>query len=193
MGSFKKSRENRGFKKVLDTHFGGSVKVIGIDPGLTGAIVVLSGEAIETFLMPIQENKDVDFDKLRSILEGLKSGHVFLERAMPLAMGAKHAFNYGRGFMALELAVKLSGLAVTYVEPAKWVKLMHEGISKDLKPKAKSLIAVQRLFPNLIEKIPKTPKSGKLHEGVVDALLIAGFGARTLGKGTHEQVSVDDF
>ena len=169
------------------------MKVIGIDPGLTGAIVVLNGEKFESFLMPIQENKDVDFDQFRKILAGFEGGHVFLERAMPLAMGAKHAFNYGRGFMALELAIKLSGLAVTYVEPAKWVKLMHEGISKDLKPKAKSLIAVQRLFPNLIDKIPNTPKSGKMHEGVVDALLIAGFGARTLGKGTHEQVSIDDF
>lgn len=169
------------------------MKVIGIDPGLTGAIVVLSGDEMETFSMPLQENKDVDFEKVRLILADIGSGHVFLERAMPLAMGAKHAFNYGRGFMALELAVKLSGLAVTYVEPAKWVKLMHEGISKDLKPKAKSLIAVQRLFPNLVAKIPKTPKSGKMHEGVVDALLIAGFGARSLGKGKHEHVSIDDF
>lgn len=169
------------------------MKVIAIDPGLTGAIIFLDGEKFETFLIPHHENKDVNFEEVQKILAKFSGAHVFLERAMPLAMGAKHAFNYGRGFMVLELAVKLSGLAVTYVEPAKWVKLMHEGISKDLKPKAKSLIAVQRLFPNLIDKIPKTPKSGKMHEGVVDALLIAGYGARTLGKGTHEHVSIDDF
>ena len=170
------------------------MKIIAIDPGLTGAIIFLDGEKFETFSMPLQENKDVDFDGVRAILGKFPGAHVMLERAMPLAMGAKHAFNYGRAFMALELAVKLSGLAVTYVEPSKWVKLMHEGISKDLKPKAKSLIAVQRLFPNLIEKIPKTPKSGKLHEGVVDALLIAGFGARTLERGgSREKVSIDDF
>lgn len=169
------------------------MKVVAIDPGQQGAFVFLDGENFESYVMPLAPSKDVDFDAVRSILAKAPGAHVFLERAHAGAMGVTGAFNYGRAFMALEIAIKLSGLAVTYVEPAKWTKLMHEGISKDLKPKAKSLIAVQRLFPNLIEKIPKTPKSGKMHEGVVDALLIAGFGARTLGKGKHEHVSIDDF
>jgi hypothetical protein len=181
----------RFFQKELDITIGGTMKVIAIDPGQSGAFVGLDSGAMSCELMPLQENKDVDFDRVQKILSAYAKHHVFLERAHPGAMGVSGAFNYGRAFATLELAIKLSGLAVTYVEPAKWTKLMHEGISSDLKPKAKSLIAVRRLFPELIDKIPKTPRSGKLHDGVVDALLIAGYGARLLGK--REVVSIDDF
>jgi hypothetical protein len=33
--------------------------------------------------------------------------------------------NYGRGFGVLEAIVSLSGLPVSYIEPAKWSKVMH--------------------------------------------------------------------
>jgi hypothetical protein len=154
--------------------------IIGIDPGKQGAFVRLTASTFEFWPMPHKEDGDLDFDAVVSLLGSLGGDcHVMLERAMPLAMGAKHAFNYGRNFMALELALKLSGLATTYVEPQKWSKVMHEGISSDLKPKAKSVIAVQRLFSQHLAAIPKT-KTGKHHEGAIDALLIAGFGARKL-------------
>lgn len=153
--------------------------IVGVDPGRTGAVVVLESAKMNFHVMPLQ-NDEVSFEGFLGIMAGLpKTAHVFLERAMPLAMGAKHAFNYGRGFAALEIAIRLSGLAVTYVEPGKWAKVMHAGISVDLKPKAKSLIAVERLFPQHLSLIPRN-KNGKLHEGVVDALLIAGFGVRTI-------------
>lgn len=158
-------------------------KVLAIDPGQTGAFVYLDSKGYFDFeLMPIIENgkdKDVDFEAVRNILKGfLDVDAIFLERAAPHAMGSKHAFNYGRGFAAIEIAVKLSEIPVVYVEPAKWTKVMHEGISNDLKPKAKSLIAVERLYKKLLPKIPRTPKSKALLDGVVDALLIAGYGLR---------------
>lgn len=155
------------------------MQILAIDPGQNGAFVLFDGEKFDFRLMPILVNKDIDFEGVQKILmsPGVDKAHVFLERAMPMAQGARHAFNYGRGFAALEIAIKLANLPVTYVEPAKWSKIMHEGISADLKPKAKSIIAVQRLFPQFIEKIPKT-KTLKYHEGVIDALLIAGYGLR---------------
>jgi hypothetical protein len=58
---------------------------------------------------------------------------------------------------------------------------MHEGVSSDLKPKAKSLIAAKRLYASLYAKLPKKPKGGD-HDGYIDALLIAGYGLRRLGK-----------
>lgn len=166
--------------------------ILGIDPGLTGAFVLLRHDSTTEMAfdkMPVVD-KEICFDSVVKILKNAPNARVFLERAMPLAMGAKHAFNYGRGFMALEIAIKISGLSVTYVEPTKWTKAMHDGISADLKPKAKSIIAVKRLFPNLVTGIPVT-KTGKLHEGIVDALLIAGYGARLLNKGSS--VSPEDF
>lgn len=150
--------------------------IMGVDPGKEGAFVILSGEEMAFAVMPLKE-KEVDFTEVLELLRSFKPDHVYLERAMPMAMGSKHAFNYGRDFAKLELAIKLLHLPVTYIEPAKWMKLMLQGIDLNLKPKARSRIAVERLFPAVVEQIPRN-KNGKLHEGVIDALLIAEFGRR---------------
>lgn len=159
-------------------------KVIGIDPGLTGAIVVFDGHNFEAHNMPLVVNgKDrrVSFDGVHEVIydavEGVPGTHIFLERAMPMAMGAKHAFNYGRDFAALEIAIELIETPVIYVEPGKWSKVMHQGVDSRLKPKAKSLVALKRLYPKLYGQVP-TNRNGKLHEGIVDALLIAGYGLK---------------
>lgn len=153
--------------------------VLGIDPGLTGAFVKFDGKDFGFELMPLTPERRVDFDQVWEILTGFK-GHVFVERAMPMAMGAKHAFNYGKDFAAIEIAIQLCELPATYVEPSKWTKEIFQGINSDLKPKAKSLVALKRLLPKLVSQIPTTPKSKKMHEGVVDALLIAYYGLKKL-------------
>jgi hypothetical protein len=159
-------------------------KFLGIDPGLKGAFVLIGGKKFETYPMPtVSYGKDtiVDFSGVNKLLWNLKNKYpvieVHLERAVSFGMGITGAFNYGRGFAALEIAIKLNKLPVTYVEPGKWAKEMHQGITKDLKPKAKSLIAVERLFPHLVAKLPRNGK-GKLLDGPVDALLIAAYAER---------------
>jgi hypothetical protein len=164
------------------------MKVCAIDPGLAGAVVIFDGKKFKSWPMPVTsngKNNEVEFDGVHELLwdiSGYHPGiHVYLERAMPMAMGAKHAFNYGRGFAALEIALRLLRMPTTYVEPGKWAKVMHEGISADLKPKAKSLIAVKRLFPKLVESLPKN-RNGKLLDGPIDALLIASYGIRCMSR-----------
>lgn len=163
-----------------------SKKILGIDPGLDGALVLFDGEKLKTWPMPLIEigkRRDIEFDALHELLwdiQGYHSGfHVYLERAVSFGMGLKSAFNYGRGFAAIEISIALLHLPVTYVEPAKWTKEMHEGISGDLKAKAKSLIAVKRLFPKLVGMLPKT-KTGRILDGPIDALLIAAYGLNKL-------------
>lgn len=160
------------------------MNVIGIDPGKQGAFVVL-GEVICFLKMPLDHMGEVHFEEVKDFLVPYKSQptHVYLERAKPMAMGSKHAFNYGRDFAKLEIALKLSGLSTTYVEPNVWSKVMTEGISKDLHPKVRSRVAVERLFPVEIKLIPQN-KNGKPHDGIIEALLIAGFGKRQLGNTT---------
>ena len=142
--------------------------------------------------MPLKTDgtKDVDFEKVRALINR-HAARVFLERAHAGAMGTTGAFNYGRSFAALEIAVLLAGHPVTYLEPSKWAKVMHEGISKDLKPKAKSTIAIERLFKKFHDQIPKN-KNGKMHEGVMDALLMAGYAERISGL-VSKSFSPDDF
>jgi len=151
--------------------------VLGVDPGLSGAFVLMEdNELLEYSLMPL-ENKEISFKGVLQILHDYQPDHIYLERAVSFGMGTKSAFNYGRGFAAIEIAIGLSGIPVTYIEPSKWTKIMHEGVSADIKPKIRSVIAFERLFAHLSERIPKS-KTGKYHEGVLDALLIAGYGIR---------------
>jgi crossover junction endodeoxyribonuclease RuvC len=169
---------------------------LGIDPGFSGAFVLTDGDKFfEYWRMPLVDisggkEKQVEFDGVHELLDDIYQKHrphVFLERAIPMAMGSKGAFNYGRGFAALEIAIELIGMPVTYVEPSKWAKQMHEGLSADLRPKAKSLMAVKRLFPRLVEALPRN-KKGALLDGPVDALLIAGYGLRR-----HRPAEEQDF
>lgn len=158
--------------------------VCGIDPGRQGAIVLwtpLPNEdaSLDFHMIPAREDGSIHFDSLLAIFRSFPgTTEIFLERAIPMAQGAKSAFSYGKDFGILETAIHVCKLSVTHVEPQKWTKVMHEGISSDLKPKAKSLIAVDRLFPKLKSQIPVTPKSKKMHEGCVDALLICAYGRR---------------
>lgn len=156
--------------------------IVGIDPGREGAMVVLQGVSFTHYLMPFKaDGKEIDFPVLRETFEQFPFGcHIFLERFLPFAINASAAFSFGRGYGAIEAAASVYQLPVTLVASAQWGKVMHEGISKDLKPKVKSDTAVRRLFPALISQIPKGPRSGKLHDGVVDALLIAGYGRHRL-------------
>lgn len=154
---------------------------LGIDPGQKGAFVWLhlGAKDFEYFTMPLNLEGDVSFDGVLKILKRIPSTvPVFLERAIPFAMGTKHAFNYGRGFACLECALTVAKRSVTYIEPSKWAKVMHQGIDGNLKPKVKSIIALERLYPKLAIKVPRSPKSKKYHDGVMEALLIAGYAQR---------------
>jgi hypothetical protein len=158
------------------------MKILAIDPGLKGALCFIGPKEISFYEMPLTKNQDVDFDLIDNILCVNAPEHIFLERAVSFGMGTKGAFNYGRAFAALEIAIMLSETPFTFIEPSKWTKEMHAGIDADLKAKAKSVIAVERLFKKHLHLIPKT-KKGLYHDGCVDALLMASYGQRLLARG----------
>lgn len=157
------------------------MKVFGIDPGFTGALVRTNGVELQAWPMPIWgegREKRIHFGKLIDIFDAHWQGeHIYLERPVSFGMSTNSAYSYGRGFEAIVIALELSEIPFTLIEPSKWTKEMHEGISVDLKPKVKSLIAAQRLFPQLVKMLPTKPKGG-FHDGFIDALLIAGYGLR---------------
>lgn len=159
------------------------IYILGVDPGLKGSFCVTDGSDFVKFReMPLNSEKRVDFGKVKETLKALSLNGVvrtvYLERAKPLAMGSKYAFNYGRDYECIYRALLEMGFTVIEVEPSHWAKVMHEGIDKNLRPKAKSQIAVKKWFPRLVAEIPKRPRAGDFEEGPMDALLIAGFGLR---------------
>ncbi len=162
--------------------------MLGIDPGNKGAFVLTNGRELKWWPMPLDKdgkNEWVDHDGVKRVL--VEAGnlvstrlHVWLERPVSFGMSTKGAFTYGRGYEALMIAIRLTQMPVTLVEPSRWTKAMHEGISSDLKPKIKSGIAVNRLYPHMVGQLPVQPKKRLLLEGPMDALLIAGYGLRSM-------------
>ena len=160
------------------------MKIISIDPGKKGAIVWLNADATDFYFekMPLDSEGKIDFIILRELLnrDPDEQQHIFSEKPNTMGvMGATQAFNYGVDFGLLLSVVIDSELPYTLVEPNKWTKIIHAGIDSKYKPKAKSQIAVKRLFPKFLSRIPKT-KPRYYSEGVVDALLIAEYGRRQL-------------
>jgi hypothetical protein len=151
---------------------------LGIDPGLKGGLVLISEEGKIVDFMPTPLRKDglIDHDAIYKFIAPIANLHVYLERAVAFGMGRTSAFNYGRGFAAIEIAIELTGNRINYVYPQVWTRLLHQGEVKCGEPKAVSLKVARRLFN--IRKFPVS-RRGKVHDGLIDALLIAEYGRRT--------------
>jgi crossover junction endodeoxyribonuclease RuvC len=154
--------------------------VLGIDPGLSGGLVVISPsrEVISLNVMPTIGN-ELDLPALSSILSDAIYTHGIglccLERSQSMPkQGVASTFKYGRVCGAIEGMLAVLGIPYTMVEPVKWTKVLHLGLSRDLGPKERSSLAAKRLYPTL--DLRASARSVKPHEGLVDALLIATYG-----------------
>lgn len=176
-------------------------RIIGIDPGKTGAIVCITPgnpQTIEKWVVPTI-GKELDLRGLVGILQKfvLLPVHVYIEDVHAIfgsAAGATFTFGFVCG--AIQGIVAAAGFKYTLVQPKAWQKEIYQGIPEIRKPsiritkgkragklmqgkldtKAMSLLAAKRLFPDV--DLTATERSTKPHEGIVDALLIAEYGSR---------------
>lgn len=152
-------------------------RFFGIDPGLKGALAIIneSGQIVSTHRMPVRKDGLLDHEQIFALLNTHPRAPVYLERALAFGMGVTGAFNYGRNFGILEATIERTGRQINYVYPTVWTKLLHKGVLPDQIPKVRSLAVATDLFG--IKNLPKL-RTGKAHDGIVDALLIAEFGRR---------------
>ncbi len=137
--------------------------ILGIDPGASGGIALLSDDAPQAWKMPDTE-RDI-YDLLAEYSREYGPGHAYLEavHAMPkqgLSSTWKFAQNYGflRGcLIALEIPFET-------VTPRKWQQAMGCLTHGD---KNVSKRRSQELFPHL-----------RITHATADSLLIATFGQR---------------
>ncbi len=152
------------------------MRVIGIDPGVNGAIAVLSKAGSMLDMEPMPESGPI------GLLKFFKEewiGHVFLEKAQAFrGQGVSSSFNYGQHFGELVGMLQVMALPFTLVAPRNWTKQMHMGTSNKLEAKVRSAQAAQRLFPSV--NFLRTVKCKKPHDGMIDAILIAEYGRRIL-------------
>jgi hypothetical protein len=181
--------------------------IAGVDPGLSGAIVLLptSGKGDPLKLaMPVIEVKKkpkgvkryLDLNVIRQFLVEHNVIHVFIEIQQPhnkpdpqrcstcgnimafaSPQGLTSTFTTGRNYGLLEGICVGLGLKYELIHPLTWQPSLLPAGRGDTKGRA--LLAAKALFPNL--DLRANERCRVPHEGVVDGLLVAEFGRRRLG------------
>ncbi len=164
------------------------MRIIGIDPGVNGAVGVISsdGKFVDAFEMPtVLANKTgnkqmVNVPELARLLRSHvreAGGEIFaiIEKVQPMpsqqgapgeerrSMGASSAFSFGKSVGAISATVHTLGISLEEVMPGVWKKAMQLGNVKD-----QSRTVAQRLWPD-------APLGLKKHHNRAEALLLAKY------------------
>ena len=157
------------------------MKVIGIDPGLSGAIAVLQDNKVkEIFDVPVmpegkknkrQLNSAQLVKLLKDIISDSEEVLVVVENvsAMP-GQGVTSMFNFGQTFGAIKGICAALGLPIFFVRPAKWKK--HFDLINSSKDASRTK-AIE-MYPSLSDQLSKKKDVNKS-----DAILIARFYSET--------------
>lgn len=151
--------------------------IIGIDPGVTGAIACLNGTTLHTVIdMPTMTNgkkQMVNAAELAKFLEGYRRKYegnltVYLEdvHSMP-GQGVSSCFNFGVSFGIIQGIVGALQIPMALVTPQSWKK--RTGLIGKEKDCCRTLM--QQIYPD-------APLGRKKDIGRADAIAIAHFGPK---------------
>ena len=151
---------------------------IGIDPGLSGAIAVLTDDSLQIHDMPVmtvdrngKAKRQVSANELAELLNlyAGKDCHVYVERVSAMAgQGVTSVFSFGRSFGMIEGILAALKMPVTFVAPATWVKGVARGPGKDA-----SRARAMELFKGCEHLFARVKDDGR-----ADAALIAHWGRK---------------
>ena len=153
------------------------MKIIGIDPGLSGAIAVLeNNKVLNIFDMPVMPEGKKNKRQLNSaLLVNLIKANIDLEEevsvvveqvnAMP-GQGVTSMFNFGQTFGAIKGVCAALELPIFFVRPSKWKK--HFELINSSKDSS------IEMYPKLSNQLSKKKDVNKS-----DAILIARFFSET--------------
>ena len=157
------------------------MRIIGIDPGLSGGIAVLDGLKIfDIYDMPImsegKKNKNqLNSAQLVNIIKKniISNGDTFLiveqVSAMP-GQGVTSMFNFGQTFGAIKGVCAALELPIFFVRPSKWKKHFELINSSKDSSRTKAI----EMYPSLSDDLARKKDVNKS-----DAILIARFYSET--------------
>lgn len=167
---------------------------VGIDLGKEGGICINKFDDLEIKVMPLTSDGALDINAVKNTLVTLKlhgeseNIHVIFEDITPLHMAsAKANWSLASQSGSIEAICICLCLKYTKVAPKIWQKEMFKLLpplrtekgSSDTKGLA--LIAVKILYPNINLKT-NTRSNAKEHDGMVDSILLAEWGKRSINK-----------
>jgi len=153
------------------------MRIIGIDPGLSGAIAILEDNRVkELFDMPVMSDgkknkRQLNSAQLVKILKDNIKDHqdtvmvVEQVNAMP-GQGVTSMFNFGQTFGAIKGICAALGLPIFFVRPTKWKKYFELINSSKDASRTKAI----EMYPYISEKLSKKKDVNKS-----DAILIARY------------------
>ena len=157
------------------------MRIIGIDPGLSGGIAILDDFKIfDIFDMPIMSEGKKNKNQLNSAqLVNIINKHILKKEdtyviveqvgAMP-GQGVTSMFNFGQTFGSIKGICAALGLPIFYVRPAKWKKHFELINSSKDSSRTKAI----EMYPSLSNDLAKKKDVNKS-----DAILIARFYSET--------------
>lgn len=160
------------------------VKVIGLDPGLDGALAFLelNPDTGKLTLMVLRmpavsakaKGRDLNVSELAQDFNLMYFGaeHAFLEKvgAMP-NQGVSSMFKFGYTCGVPRGLIAAYGIPVTYVPPAKWKGDLRLGSTKEY-----ARFRAAELFPDYAHEFKRVKD-----DGPAEAALIAWWGLKSLG------------
>ena len=153
------------------------MKVVGIDPGLSGAIAILeNNKVIDIFDMPVmsegkKNKRQLNSAQLVNIIKESAANDedisVVVEQvnAMP-GQGVTSMFNFGQTFGAIKGVCAALDLPIFFVRPSKWKK--HFELINSSKDASRTKVI--EMYPSLANQLTKKKDVNKS-----DAILIARF------------------
>lgn len=153
--------------------------IIGIDPGIKGAICILkNGVVINVFDMPImpigkknksQVNGSQIYNEILKVIENedKQDVKVVIEQvsAMP-GQGVTSMFNFGQSFGVIKGICSAMEMPIFYVRPVKWKKHFNLLNSEKDSSRTKAI----EMFPKISHKLSRKKDNNK-----ADAILIAQY------------------
>ena len=153
------------------------MKIIGIDPGLSGAIAVLEDKKVlGIYEMPVmaegkKNKRQLNSAQLVNIMKSniIKSDEIAVVveqvNAMP-GQGVTSMFNFGKTFGAIKGVCAALELPIFFVRPSKWKKYFDLINSSKDSSRTKAI----EMYPSLSSQLTKKKDVNKS-----DAILIARF------------------
>ena len=153
------------------------MRVVGIDPGLSGAIAILDEKKIlNIFDIPVmaegkKNKKQLNSAQLANILKEHRAADeeivVMVEQvnAMP-GQGVTSMFNFGQTFGAIKGVCAALELPIFFVRPSKWKK--HFELINSSKDSSRTKVI--EMYPSLSNQLSRKKDVNKS-----DAILIARF------------------
>ena len=148
------------------------MRVLGVDPGLHGALALIDDEIGLTVVqdMPVVrvgKTSVISEGLLRELIRDLSPNHAFVERvhSMP-KQGVVSSFNFGMGYGLLRGVLAGLGISTTLVTPNEWKRAMRLGPDK-----GEARVIAGRVFPLNARDFARVRDDGR-----AEAALLAFYG-----------------